>query len=60
MRRPNMIHAVGCELVAEIVLRPHNCGQDCPCREIRRVPAVSEEIRKLHIQKLQSKTAKVT
>ena len=55
-----MIHAVGCELVAEIVLRPHNCGQDCPCREIRRVPAVNEEIRKLHVQKLQDKSANVT
>ena len=55
-----MIYTTAAESVAEIVLRPHDCGQNCPCREIRRVPAVSEEIRKLHVQKLQSKATKVS
>jgi hypothetical protein len=52
MRRAAMIHAVGCELVAEIVLKPHKCGPDCLCRELRRVPAIDEEIRRLHLEKL--------
>jgi len=44
-----------CELVAEFLLRPHPCGHDCPSLQLRKVERVNEAIRKLHLQKLQSK-----
>jgi hypothetical protein len=44
-----------CELVAEFLLRPHPCGPDCPCLQLRKVERVNEAIRKLQLQKLQSK-----
>ena len=43
------------ELVAEILLRPHPCGPGCPCLQLRKVERIDEAIRKLHLQKLQSK-----
>jgi hypothetical protein len=43
------------ELVAEILLRPHPCGHGCPCLQLRKVERIDEAIRKLHLQKLQSK-----
>jgi hypothetical protein len=43
------------ELIAEILLRPHFCGPDCPCLQLRKVERINEAIRKLHLQKLQSK-----
>jgi hypothetical protein len=45
MRRGAMIYSEGYTLVAEIILTPHNCGADCICRQVRSVPAVSEEVR---------------
>jgi len=43
------------ELLAEILLRPHPCGPGCPCLQLRKVERIDEAIRKLHLQKLQSK-----
>jgi hypothetical protein len=33
-------------------------GPDCLCWKLRQVPAISDAIQKLHVQKLQSKPAK--
>ncbi len=52
MRRGAMIYSEGYTLVAEIILKAHNCSADCICRQIRSVPAVSEEMRKLHLAKI--------
>ena len=43
------------ELVAEILLRPHSCGPDCPCLQLRKVATINEAIHNLHLRKLQSK-----
>jgi len=48
-----MIYADAAESVAELILKEHRCGRDCLCWELRKVPAINEEIRKLHVQKLQ-------
>jgi hypothetical protein len=51
--RGAMIYADAAESVAELILKEHRCGRDCLCWELRKVPAINEEIRKLHVQKLQ-------
>ncbi len=54
MRRPRMNYAGSCELIAEMILKTHKCGPDCICWEIRRLPRISDWIRKLHVEKLQA------
>jgi hypothetical protein len=49
-----MLYADASELVAILILHPHDCGPDCLCSELRTIPAVQEEIDKL--QKLQKGT----
>jgi hypothetical protein len=44
------------ECVAELILnQKHTCGPDCLCWQLRQVPAIDDAVRKLHLQKLQSK-----
>jgi len=49
-----MNYAGSCELIAEMILKTHKCGPDCICWEIRRLPRISDWIRKLHVEKLQA------
>jgi hypothetical protein len=45
--------------VAELILnsQKHTCGPDCLCWELRQVPAISDAMRRLHVQKLQGRSA---
>jgi len=54
-----MIYTSAAESVAEIILKQHKCGPDCVCWNLRKVPAVNEEIRRLHAEKLHSTPARV-
>ena len=38
--------------VAELILNA--CGPDCLCWKLRQVPAISDAIRQLHVQRLQT------
>jgi hypothetical protein len=50
-----MLYADASELIAELVLQPHGCcGPDCLCWELRLVPAIGEEVKKLQLLKLQA------
>jgi len=41
--------------VAELILREkHACGSDCLCWRLRQVPAISDAIRQLQVQNLQT------
>jgi len=53
-----MIYTSAAESVAEIILKQHKCGPDCVCWNLRKVPAVNEEIRRLHAEKLHSTPAR--
>ena len=37
-----------------ILVRQHACGPDCLYWKLRQVPAISDAIRQLHVQKLQA------
>jgi len=41
------------ELVAELIHQKHTCGPDCFCWQLRQVPAISDAMQRLHVQKLQ-------
>ena len=49
-----MFYASASELIAEIILKPHGCGPNCLCWELRALPAIEEEIEKLYLQKLEA------
>jgi hypothetical protein len=44
-----MQYADGSELVAQLIMRPHSCGPDCCCFDIRKIPAIEEALVKMGV-----------
>ena len=49
-----MFYADGSELVAELIIGHKNCGPDCVCWPIRRIPAIEEALLKLGVPKFET------